>query len=313
MHIAFIEPLSRAWNRMKVALFKPFDLSKWFVIGFNAFLAGLIEGHRGSGSSRWSEDLSFREFLRFPERAWGWLTGHPGWFIAIVFVGLFLTIIILVLLWLSSRGKFMFLDNVVQEKAEIVNPWKRFKRESHSLFLWRLGFAVIVIAVFIALVLFFFVTANSLYRDSRSAPILFTVGIGFLAVLIFIVIGYITLFLNHFVVPLMYKNNITATQAWSRFLRLFGKRPLHFLFYGVLLFVFIVLFVIAVVIAGLLTCCIGWLLLAIPYIGTVVTLPVWYTFRAFSLEFLAQFGPDYDLFPPPTEASSEETPAKPSE
>jgi len=309
MDIAFIEPLGRAWNRMKVGLFKPFDLSKWFVIGFNAFLAGMMEGHRGSGSSRWSDDLSFREFLRLPDRAWQWLIGHPGWFIAIVFGGLFLIIILLILLWLSSRGKFMFLDNVVLNKAEIVSPWKLYKRESNSLFLWRLGFAVVIITIFIALAVFFFFTANSLSRESRSAPILFAVGIGLLAVLIFIVIGYISLFLDHFVVPLMYKNNITATQAWGRFLKLFGQRPLHFLFYGVLLFVFIVLFVITVIIAGLLTCCIGWLLLAIPYIGTVVTLPAWYTFRAFSLEFLAQFGPEFDLFPSPTEVSSTETPA----
>jgi hypothetical protein len=37
----------------------------------------------------------------------------------------------------------------------------------------------------------------------------------------------------------------------------------------------------------------------IPYVGTVVTLPIWYTLRAFSLEYLAQFGPEYDLFPEP--------------
>jgi uncharacterized membrane protein YccF (DUF307 family) len=57
-----------------------------------------------------------------------------------------------------------------------------------------------------------------------------------------------------------------------------------------------ILFVIAVVAAGLATCCVGWILLAIPYISTVVTLPAWYTYRAYSLEFLAQLGPEYDAF-----------------
>ncbi len=56
---------------------------------------------------------------------------------------------------------------------------------------------------------------------------------------------------------------------------------------------------IAIVLAGIFTCCIGLVLFIIPYIGTVVTLPVWYTFRAFSLEYLAQFGDDFSLFPPP--------------
>jgi len=55
--------------------------------------------------------------------------------------------------------------------------------------------------------------------------------------------------------------------------------------------------VVVVIFAGLVTCCIGWLLLVIPYIGTVVTLPFWYTLRAFSLEFLGQFGPEYVMSP----------------
>ena len=41
MTIQYIEPLNRAWGRMKTALFKPFDIHKWFVVGFNAFLAGI--------------------------------------------------------------------------------------------------------------------------------------------------------------------------------------------------------------------------------------------------------------------------------
>jgi hypothetical protein len=38
MTIRFMEPLGRAWQRMKQALFRPFDIHKWFVVGFNAFL-----------------------------------------------------------------------------------------------------------------------------------------------------------------------------------------------------------------------------------------------------------------------------------
>lgn len=123
----------------------------------------------------------------------------------------------------------------------------------------------------------------------------------FLFLLIAITAGYVSLFLSNFVVPIMYKNNITATKAWGRFLSLFGKHPSHFFLFGILMFIMTVLVIILTVIAGLMTCCIGLILLIIPYIGTVVTLPIWYTFRAFSLEFLAQFGPEYELFPPPEE------------
>jgi hypothetical protein len=49
----------------------------------------------------------------------------------------------------------------------------------------------------------------------------------------------------------------------------------------------------SIAVAGCCTCCIGFVLLIIPYIGTVTLLPILYTYRALSLEFLAQF--DHDL------------------
>jgi hypothetical protein len=61
-----------------------------------------------------------------------------------------------------------------------------------------------------------------------------------------------------------------------------------------------ILIVIAVILFGFVTCCIGFLLLIIPYIGSVVLLPVSYTLRAFSLEYFAQFGDEYQLFPEET-------------
>jgi hypothetical protein len=306
MNIDYFEPFSRAWSRMKIALFKPFDLHKWFIIGFNAFLAGLTEGPRGSNSSSWSGDSSFREFLDFPNKAWEWLVSHPGWFVGIVFIGMFVIIVGIILIWLSSRGTFMFLDNVVHDRAEIAKPWKQYSMEGNSLFLWRLCFALICIGLFTSYTIFFFITASNLYNGSYydRVPVVFIVAMVLLFILTAIVIGFISMFLNSFVAPIMYKNNIKTTQAWSRFLSLFKRYPFHFILYGLLVFVLAILSVIAIAVAGLLTCCVGFLLLIIPYIGTVITLPVWYTFRAFSLEFLAQFGPEYELFPPSGELSA---------
>jgi len=306
MNIAYFEPFSRAWGRMKIALFKPFDLHKWFIIGFNAFLAGLTEGPRGSNSSGWSEEASFGEFLDLPNKAWEWLVSHPGWFVGIVFIGMFIIILGIILVWLSSRGTFMFLDNVVHDRAEIAKPWKRYSKEGNSLFLWRLCFALICIGLFTSYTIFFFITASNLYKSSpyQRVPVVLIVAIVLLSILSAIVIGFISMFLNSFVAPIMYKNNIKTTQAWSRFLSLFKRYPFHFILYGLLVFVVAILSVIFVAVAGLLTCCVGFLLLIIPYIGTVITLPIWYTFRAFSLEFLAQFGPEYELFPPSGESSA---------
>lgn len=302
MTIAYFEPFARAWHRMKQALFSPFNLNKWFIIGFNAFLAGLLDGPHGN--SAWSEkgdDLTFREFLNLPHRGWEWLMDNPGWFIGIIFIMLFLVTLVIVLTWLSSRGKVMFLDNVVHERAEIANPWKQYGKEGNSLFLWRVCFGLIVFAFFILLGIIFFTAASALHGNGRfTGPlILFILGWMFLFLLTIIIIGYISIFLDSFVVPLMYKDRLTVIQAWSRFLSIFKRHPFHFLLYGLFVFVLMIAFVISVILAGFMTCCIGFILLVIPYIGTVITLPFWYTLRAFSLEYFAQFGAEFNVFPPP--------------
>jgi hypothetical protein len=47
--ISVTEPVSPALERVKAMLFKPFDLGKWFTIGFCAWLALLGEGGSGGG------------------------------------------------------------------------------------------------------------------------------------------------------------------------------------------------------------------------------------------------------------------------
>ena len=112
-----------------------------------------------------------------------------------------------------------------------------------------------------------------------------------------IVIGYISLFVRDFVVPIMYKYRLGIAEGWFRFLPLFGRYFYLFIIYGLFIFILSVAAVIAVLSLALITCCIGLLLLALPYIGAVIFLPVSYTFRALSIEFLAQFGDEFNVFP----------------
>jgi len=296
---------------MRLALFKPFDLHKWFVVGFTAFLAGLADGHQGSGGSRGHWDTSFRDFLDLPHKAWSWLGNHPGWLAAIIFIGFVVLVLGIVLLWLSSRGQFMFLDNVIHNRAEVAKPWHEYRKEGDSLFLWRLLFHLISLAAFVLFMILFFTSGTRIYEESRfhPLPVLWIFGMAAAFLLMAVVVGYITTFLKGFVVPIMAKNRVSATRGWALFMPLFREHAGSFILYGLIIFALVIAFVIFVVVAGLVTCCIGWFLLVIPYIGTVVSLPFWYTLRAFSLEFLAQFGAAYEIFPPPAQAPSEGTPA----
>ncbi len=301
MNIDFINPLSQGWGRMKKALFQPFDLKKWFVVGFTVFLADLLEGPNGNGNvgngGRGHGD--FGDVINFPKIAWEWLMNHPFWF-GLIIVGVVCLIAFIILLtWLSSRGKFMFLDNVVYDRAQVVKPWHEFRMHGNSLFLWRLGFGLICVGIVILLLVAGFILAANIYHQTLKIheSVLLVVGLGLVALAAIFIIAYVSMFLNNFIVPIMYKNEIKTTQAWQHFLQIFFRYPFHFILYGLFLFVLYLVVVITVIIAGLLTCCIGFLFLIIPYINAVVLLPISYTFRAFSVEFLEQFGPDFKIFP----------------
>jgi len=78
---------------------------------------------------------------------------------------------------------------------------------------------------------------------------------------------------------------------------LLQQHLVYFFLYGLFILFLYIIVGILVVIFGLLTCCIGFLILAIPYIGSVLLLPVAVVFRALSIEFLQQFGEQYKIFP----------------
>src|SRR5437870_1536294 len=128
MPISVIDPVSPAIERARRILFQPFDLGKWFVLGFSAWLAHLGEG--------WGGGFNFRTGFPSgpPAGGGGGVPGPPGgqspspmqemldWLQAhlalIILVGIAVLLIIFifgaVLTWLSSRGHFMFLDGVVR-------------------------------------------------------------------------------------------------------------------------------------------------------------------------------------------------------
>jgi len=314
MNISYSEPLSRGWNRMKKALFQPFDIGKWFTIGFTAFLATLVDGHGPGGSGNFSDRkyhnrFDWDEFARFPDTAWQWLMEHTLWFTLIMVGIFFIFAIIIIFTWLSSRGKFMFLHNVLHDKAEVSKPWKNYSKQGDSLFIWRLIFGFICFIIIMLSLIFSAGVLIKIFANYTPIPtrVFSIMGIIFQFLILIIIISYISLFLNDFVVPIMYKYKISTTRAWGKFLPLFTSHLGHFILYGLFIFVLAIVVVICVIMFGLFTCCLGFVLLIIPYISAVVLLPVSYTFRAFSVEFLEQFGDDFIIFPKPEEIEEIQT------
>ena len=118
--------------------------------------------------------------------------------------------------------------------------------------------------------------------------------------------------LEDFVIPIMYKNRIPTSHAWA-ILRPYHARAFwKFILYALWKFALGIVAGTAIVAAGLVTCCIGFILMAIPYLGAVITLPVSVFFRFLGPDFLRQFGEDFDILPHIEEYQEPQFPSIPS-
>jgi hypothetical protein len=304
MNANFSLPLTNGFKRMKKALFQPFEITKWINVGFTAFLAGLADCSSGGGGGGRNSGMNFKdinwdEFFNFPETAWEWLISNPFWFSLIITGVLLLISIAIVLSWLNSRGKFMSLYNVVHDRDEVIFPWNEFRKQGNSLFWWRFFYDMFIFVLFILFSIYCFGVFKNIHNEliPKVATFGFVIGIILTLIGLLTLNGYITLFLNDFVVPIMFKHHLSATRAWSKFLMLAVHNMGSFFVYGLFVFVLYIAIALAVIITSVMTCFIGLLLIMIPFVGTIVLLPVSYTFRAFSIEYLAMFGNEFNLFP----------------
>jgi len=309
----YLDPLERAWTRIRRILLRPFVIEKWIVVGFAAFLAGLAGHWSGLGfGERWRLSLrpDFDSWRLSPYRSFTDAFLGTSWFRYGVPLAFLFLILLVVVLWVSSRGKFIFLDNLVHDRPAIIAPWKRHRRLGNSLFFWRLGFALTLLSIFGLLVAPAFVLDRGLGHSSFGRPLggLVALAAALVALVLGIVAAFVALFLESFVIPIMYQRNLTTMDAWRVFRPLLLRDPAAFVLYGVLILLAYVGSWLSVLALLVITCCIGPLLLSVPYLGSVLLLPLSGLYRLYSLEFLAEFGPDYALLPPlPAESSTEPT------
>lgn len=301
MKISVVDPVSPAIERTKLILFRPFDLGKWFKLGFCAFLASLGEG---GGSPNFGGNSGGGNGLDL-DPVWTWI--HEHWTLiltiaAAVFVIAFL--FGLLVIWLSSRGKFMFVDGIVHNRGAVVAPWGEYRREANSLFWFRFVFGLGCFLFFALLVGgCVMVAMPSIQAKEFGPPAVMALAIGVPIMILFsIAAGLINLCLSHFVVPIMYLRRIGVMAAWGVFRhQILAGHVGTFVLY--VLFQIVIGFSIGVLAltATCLTCC----LTAVPYLGTVILLPLPVFMRSYQLYFLQQFGSEWAFFgdKPPKESA----------
>lgn len=294
------DAISKAVERSKQLLF-PVKMEKWFALGLTVFLAhcgegggsslnlptGLPSGSSpssssggGMGSLRQSFDEGLRSF-----QADAALYVSLGVAAVLVLAGVWLLV-----LWFSSRAKLMFVESVVWDRVDVSAQWTRAAELGWSLFkfrallgltAWFLFLAAFAAAFAVALPAFL---AGELWGP-RTWAAYATVGLG--ALLIGIPAAVVSLLLDDFVVPLMVLRNFRVKDAWAacRSEVLAGNVGGLFVFY-LLRFVLGMGVAMIASILTCLTCC----MTAVPYLGTVILLPVFVFSRAYPLYYLEQLG-----------------------
>lgn len=323
--ISVTEIVEPAYERVKLMLFQPFDLGKWIVIGFCAWLAGL--GESGGGGSYNYGGNSFNrnraqpleQFREFYQKASDYVLANLDWIIPVAAaVVLVLMAIGLLILWLNSRGKFMFLHCVALNEAKVEEPWRRYAAVANSLFRFRLVLWLVrtIFTLPLAVVIAVSIVRMLLRGEPDYGGVMLCIGLGLVLVFFVLVFVLIHKFTVDFVVPIMALRGGACLAAWREFGGLLSTYPGQFTIYILFQIVLRIAIVAIVIGAVLVTCCIAACFLALPFIGTVLLLPILIFKRAYALHYLAQFGPQYDVFPqpptPPTApASSTQAPLAP--
>jgi hypothetical protein len=297
--ISVIDPIGQAIEHVRLMLFKPFDLSKWFIIGFCAWLAQLGQGGGGGGGggNGWKEHGRGGPIM---ETIKSGVIAHLAVIIFIAAIVIPIVIIIAVVLcWLRSRGQFMFVHCVAGNKAEVAVPWNKFARHGNSLFLFRIILGVIgFLAIGIPIAASIFAGLVMCATGFNPAAIIGLTGAIFVAVVVAVLFVLIAKFTTDFVVPIMFLQTASAVAGWKQCLALISSNKAQMILYillQILISIVIAFIAMAICLIGCCCCCASILLL-VPYIGTVILLPLIAFKRAYSLFYLRQFGTQFDVF-----------------
>jgi hypothetical protein len=301
--IEIFKPFSEAVELTKKILFRPFDLAKWFTIGFAAFLAHLGGGYNFNYS--WNqrgtaqEQAALQQLKDFVHQIPPWLIISGAIFLAVLILGL-----TILFAWLRARGRFMFVDCIVKNRGAIVDPWREFRKEGNSYFLFSLLVALgfLTLGGLLALPFLLPIIRHVTFLHLHDVYLISMIALW--AVSIFL-LATAWVLVSHFMIAVMYRRRCRAYEGCRAVLSLIATYPGEITLYCLFCIALFIgtAFVACVLVCA--TCCLA----ALPYIGTVILLPVYVCLWAFTLLFLRQFGSDYDVWfnlpqpgPPPLPA-----------
>jgi hypothetical protein len=280
----------------------PFQFERWIALGFVAFLdqcgrgggfgnpfpSGTGGGGGGNGS------------LPEVDGILEWLTGNFSLVVAGTVGALTLILALTALvLWINSRGIFIYLENVATGRCDVARPWREHAELAGSLFAWRFGLAAATLVSLLTLVLLGVLLVYSVQKGGLESGVGLAVALllllpGFLMLLV--VAALLSLALRDFVAPLQLARNVSCGVALREFGTLLKANLFLFMLFVILKVAFHVGLAVVWMLVGCLTCCIALL----PVVGQTLLQPAFYFERAWSLYLLRQLGHDVIRTEPPS-------------
>ena len=291
MKISVIDPITPAWNHMVRILFKPFAFTKWLALGFCAFLAQCGDSG-GSGFNSISNQSTGNSF----EQGKVWIDANFGIFLAILVTGIvFIILVSLLITWLSSRGTFMLLDGIVKNRGAIKEPWNEYKTEGNSLFLFSV---VVCLAGLFGLALIgglaTLIAIPDIQNETFGASAITAIVVGGVLLVLYILACIaLSFIIKVLMIPTMYLKRVCAIEGWKlAWSQLFKGHV------GSSILLLLMMFLLAIgsgtvaMFAICATCCIA----ALPYVSSVVLLPITVFFVCYALCYIQQFGDEWTFF-----------------
>lgn len=273
MHISPTAALESAVERTRTLCLEGVTIEKWLTLSLIAWVASFGEG---GYSAKLPDTSDLPDWLKFDSPVI-WALGAIGAGVGVA------------LIWLGSRMKLVFIDNVMRRRVLLGEPWNYYARPALFLFALRMAFfALIGASALVALFAFFGLPPwNHLVPDFSSPSAFFSRFSAVLVVAVPVVIsfGLLGLFINDFVAPVIVIEQVTGSAALARAWRAVTRAGVGNLFvYFLLRIVLSMLLVSVAFVAMLMTCCLG----ALPFLSTVILLPAYVFLMAFSVAFLEQ-------------------------
>lgn len=304
-----------AIERTQEMCFRPFTINRWFALGVMAFLDLLLQGSGMGSSFNFGQNVAapggpgqqnpLRDVREGMSEVVPWIHDNLllivilGVLILIVGIGLFV-----LTYWLGARGQVMFARAVAENDDRIARLWDDTATPAWSLFMFRIGLALVVFPLYVALgggVIWYLYHASFQQTLDIGNLLLALVPMILVMVVIGIAVLLVKSFTRSFVVPLMAYQGLSAIDGWKRFGTLCRGNAGPLLLFIVMKVVIALAIGVTSMIVFLLTCClcmVGIIPIVGQFVLTVIMLPLYVFERSYTLHVLGSLGPDFDFVRP---------------